>query len=84
MSEMQSALKMLNGKMGCNVIRYPSGRFGFVGSVPVLLAYVDGATEDQIRKAAQFGGRFGPKTRMFETEQEAREFAAQHNVTLCN
>ena len=84
MTEMQSALKMLNGKMGCHLTEFPSGRFGFVGSVPVILAYADGATEEQIRNAAKFGERFGPKKRTFETEQSAREFAELHGVILSN
>ena len=84
MSEMGSAMRMINGTMGCHLIKFPSGRFGFVGGVPNALAYVDGATDEQIRNGERFGGRFGPKTRTFDTELSAREFAKLHGVILSN
>ena len=63
------------GGLGLHVIQFPSGRFGYVGSVPTEIYFADGATEEQIKNAAQFGERFGPKQRVFESEKEAVDFA---------
>jgi len=73
MGEMAHFLKMRIEKFF--VIQYPSGRWGYVGRVPVELAYIDGTTEEQIRAGAQFGERFGPKKRVFDSEIEAYDFA---------
>ena len=70
-----------------NVIEYPSGRFGYVGSVPVELAFVapDGGPADpeEAQKRCQFGGSFGNvKTRSFATAEEAQAFAQAHGYTV--
>jgi hypothetical protein len=57
------------------VIQYPSGRWGYVGRVPIELAYVDGTTQEEIEQGKLFGERFGPKIRIFDTENEAIIFA---------
>jgi len=62
--------------LGLHVIRFPNGKYGYVGSVPDELYFVDGATQEKIKDAKQFGERFGPKRRIFDTEQEAVDFAA--------
>ena len=62
------------------VIQYPSKKWGFVGHVPVDLAFVD-ATDEQL-KNMRFGEQFGPKKRSFETEKDAREFAKSLNIEV--
>lgn len=54
-----------------NLIQTSTGRWVFVGKVPDEVYYVEGATPDEIRKGKQFGERFGPKKRVFDTKEEA-------------
>ena len=68
---------ILGGILGLHIIKYPTGRFGYVGSVPVDIGFID-PTPEKIRAMRQCGGRFGPKTRTFATREEAIEFAADH------
>ncbi len=70
-----SAFKKLSGNLGLHVIQFPSGKFGYVGSVPADIYYVDGATDKQIADAKQFGESFGPKRRIFATREDAVDFA---------
>lgn len=69
-------------KMAPNcILQYPSGRWGFAGSVHPRLAFVrkDGGTPEarQLWEARQFGPRLaGLKTRSWATEEEARAAAA--------
>ena len=72
--------KLWTGKLALTVIQFTSGKFGYVGSVPVEIAYID-ATPDKIEKGLAFGQRFGPKTRVLDTEQAAIEFAASKGYT---
>lgn len=63
------------------VIQYPSGRWGFAGSVSAELTYVqlDGspATQEQLATAARFGPRLARvTTRAFTTKAEALQAAA--------
>jgi hypothetical protein len=72
---------MFGHNLGLHVIKFPSGRFGFVGSIPVELG-----TEVPATKAAVMGCRShwnADKTELlewqfpvFDTEHGAREFAA--------
>ena len=69
--------------MGINtlhIIQYPSGRFGFVGKVPVEIGYID-ATPEKL-KAMRHGARFGPKVRTFDTYQDALAFAESHGYSV--
>lgn len=60
--------------VSCYLIQYPSGRWGFAGfGVPIDLAYIDPTPEKL--EAAKSGGRFGPQTRAFDTEQDGIEAA---------
>lgn len=69
------------GNLGLHVIKFPSGRCGFVGSIPVSLG-----TEVPASEAAVMGCRShwnADRTELLEwkfpsfaTEQEARDFAA--------
>ena len=65
----------ITGKLGLHVIKFPSGKFGYVGSVPVEIAYIDGSTQEDINKGLVYGQRFGAKTRVFDTMQAAIEYA---------
>ena len=63
-----------------HILKYPSGRYGFVGKVPAILAYVteagDTPTVEQFRAAQIAGPRIaGLKIRAWETEQAARDAA---------
>lgn len=42
MGEMAQAMKML-GKLGTAIMKYPSGRYGIVGSVPAQLTKMGGS-----------------------------------------
>jgi len=56
------------------LVRFPAGTYGFNGSVPAALAFVD-PTPDQLKAGQKFGGRFGPRRRVFATAEEARQAA---------
>jgi hypothetical protein len=93
MSELANAIRMISN-LGLNVTRYPSGKYGFVGRVPSDLAYVkeDGTTptEQECQEVAQASframvcKRLGIKTRVFETEEAAREAAKQAGYSVAN
>ena len=55
---MAQALKMLSGKMTTGIIKYPSGRYGIVGSVPYELTK---------ERKGLFPGR---DSKAWDTEQE--------------
>lgn len=56
--------------MGLHVIQFPSGRWGFVGSVPEALAFE--GTAEEIQKARQFGPGFAKvKAVSFATKEDA-------------
>lgn len=93
MSELANAMRMI-GNLGLNVMRYPSGKFGFVGRVPSDLAYIkaDGTapTDNECREIAQSGfpamvcKRLAIQTRVFETEQAARDAAKLAGYSIDN
>jgi hypothetical protein len=80
MSELAQAMHLLRN-LGLHVIKYPSGKYGFVGRVPAVLAYVheDGSapTDSECKdilqscRPALVCKRYGIRTRTFETEQQA-------------
>lgn len=64
---------------GLHIIKFPSGRFGYVGSVPAALG-----TETPATRADVMGGRSHKNAKgdlvawkfpVFDTEEEARAFA---------
>lgn len=69
---------MIGSKVGLHVIKFPSGRFGFVGSIPVSCC-----RRMKADKSAIMGGRairegdelVEYRTMTFETEQEALDHA---------
>lgn len=81
MSELAYAAKLFRNLPPNGIIHYPSGRWGFVGSVDARLAYEsnDGnpATEEELENARSFGPRVaGVKTRTWATKEEAEKAAA--------
>lgn len=55
---------------GLHIIKYPSGRYGFVGRVPAALAYA--GTPEDIQAATQCGPGIARKI----AERNGREFRA--------
>ena len=74
--------------LGVHITRFPSGRFGFVGSLPIALGgFVPATTGDVMGGRAMrddSGALVAPKFPAFETEAEARAHAAERGVTLAN
>lgn len=80
------------GKLPQNcVIQFPSGTWGFVGSVDIRLGYLlDGHTintDEDVATAASFSGieaRFRPrlKTRTYPTKEDAELAAESINATV--
>lgn len=62
---------------GLHLIKNPGGTYRFVGTVPTDLMFEEGATQEQINNAKQFGERFGPKKRIFKTAEEALTVAKE-------
>lgn len=62
---------------GLHLIKNPGGTYSFVGTVPADLMFEEGATQEQINNAKQFGERFGPKKRIFKTSAEALTVAKE-------
>lgn len=77
------------GNLGTHIIQYPTKRWGFVGSLPLTLATLVPATASDIMGMRTVGrdadGKpLAPKFPVFDTEQEARDFAASKAVNLSN
>ncbi len=78
---------MFGHKLGLHVIKFPSGRYGFVGSIPTALG-----TEVPASKAAVMGCRshwnsdhtelLEWKFPVFDTEAEAKAFAASKGFNI--
>ena len=69
----------LFGKLPLTVIQFPSGRFGFVGSVPTALCAAIPATRSDVAGGRAFRGDDGSfltwKSPVFDNEADALEFA---------
>jgi hypothetical protein len=67
------------GKMGLHVIQFPSGKFGFVGSIPGELGTEVPASRAAVMGQRSFYNAAGELVEMkfpvFESEVEAWEFA---------
>lgn len=69
------------GNLGLHVIQYPSGRFGFVGSIPFELCETRKPTiEDVMGLRVQDDGLVYHSP-VFSTQKEAIEFAAAKGYT---
>ena len=71
---------------GLHIIKYPTGRYGYVGSVPTVLATVVPANRSAVMGGRSFRGGDGKqythKWPVFETRAEAVEHAARFGFTL--
>ncbi len=74
------------GSMGCHLIQFPSGRFGYVGSLPTVLATAVKATTSAVLGCRAYRGENGEllewKFPTFETADEAIDFAKSKGVDL--
>lgn len=78
---MKSELNAFNMKIKkCFLTQYPSKKWGFVGSVPVELAFIN-PTEEKL-KNLRFGEKFGPDKRSFLTREEAILFANNLSIPI--
>lgn len=79
-------MSLFGHKLGCHVIQFPSKRFGYVGSLPTSLAREIPASTSAVMGGRAFTNAAGEivewKFPSFDTEAEARAFAAEHGVTL--
>ena len=73
------------GKMGLHIIKFPSGRFGFVGDIPYCLGKEVKATRSDIMGGRAYNTIEELKTirfPVFETREEARVFALEKGCVL--
>ena len=56
----------------------------FVGTVPASLLYVEGATAEEIQRAATAGARFGPKKRFYPSIDAAWQEAERQGFAHCS
>ena len=72
----------------CHIIKFPSGRWGYVGAIPLCLGDVLPADIHAVLGCRTFKGEDGKptmfKAKNFNTEKEAREYATIQGVTLAN
>lgn len=74
---------MLPANTGVWIIKYPSGRYGYVGMVPPCLGTEVPATSDDVRAGRSYqrdGLSFTLKFPSFDTLSEARGFATGYGV----
>lgn len=68
------------GNLGLHVIKFPSGRFGYVGSIPTDLATIVPADRAAVLGQRAFTNNKGElcmfKFPVFNSEEHARAFAA--------
>jgi hypothetical protein len=76
------------GNLGTHINKFPSGRWGYVGTLPIILAdIIDARTSDVMGCRAfkdENGNLKAYKFPTFETEKEARDFAESKNVEVRN
>ena len=77
--------------LGTHLDRFPSGRYGFVGTIPATLMTWRKATESDVfanlpkwAYRNENGYLEALYTPSFETADEARKHAADNGVTLCS
>ena len=74
--------------LGCHIHQFPSGRWGFVGTLPTVLASAVPASTADVMGGRACRGDAGEiltwKFPTFATEFEAREFAASRDVATVN
>ena len=71
----------------CHIIKFPSGRWGYVGAIPLCLGELVPADRSAVLGCRTIPGENGPmmfKTKTLGTETEARNYATIQGVTLAN
>ena len=72
----------------CHIIKFLTGRWGYVGSVPLCLGDILPADTSAVLGCRTFQGADGKpmmfKAKHFSTEQETREYATIQGVMLAN
>lgn len=70
---------MFGHNLGLHIIKFPSGKWGYVGSVPVSLHDIVPAKQSDVFGCRAWEGDNGKlyahRCPVFDTEKEAREFA---------
>lgn len=76
------------GNLGLHIIKFPSGRYGYVGSIPTALGAEVKADRSAVMGGRSFYNAAGDlvewKFPTFDTEADAREFAASRNCVVSN
>jgi hypothetical protein len=71
----------------CHIMKFPSGKWGYVGAVPLALGELIPADIHAVLGCRTIPGENGPmmfKAKTFETEVEARNYAKIQGVELAN
>ena len=71
----------------CHIIKFPSGKWGYVGVIPLCLGELVPADRSAVLGCRTIPGENGSmmcKVKTFETETEARNYATIQGVTLAN
>ena len=72
--------------LGLHVIKFPTGRYGFVGSIPAALGQEVPASRSAVMGQRSFYSASGELVEMkfpaFDTQTAAREFAASKGFPL--
>jgi hypothetical protein len=80
---------LFNKPLGTHIINFPSGRWGFVGSLPLTLGELAEASTADVMGGRAWrddatGQLVAPRFPSFATEPEARAHAAARGVALAN
>ena len=71
---------------GVHILKCPTGKYTYVGSIPseLMRFYAPPTTADVMgQRWVDIGGvTHSYKTRVFDTEQEARDYAAEQGIEL--
>ena len=68
-----------------SLIKFPSGRYGFVGTVPASLAFSPESTQKQIDNSIRFGVGIGKAKRLvFDTVAQAAQAAQAAGYTFAD
>lgn len=91
MSEFAQATRIWGGNLGLHLDHWPSGKWGFVGSIPQVLAYeyADGSpiSDADAKDIRSFGPGMvcksrGIHTRAWDTKEEALAAAVKHGFEV--
>lgn len=76
------------GNLGTHVLQFPSGKWGFVGTLPIALGELRPATSSDVLGCRAWRDEqdnlVAPHFPAFPSEQDARDHAAACGVSLSN